>query len=94
MRYLLLIMICAGCATSAKFNTLSLGMTKNEVLQKLGAPESDSINEKGEYLKYDYDIENKYVFLKDGKVARFGNKWAVVDKEDRGPSVVPTVLIH
>ena len=41
-----------GCATSGKINTVSLGMTKSEVIAAMGDPVSVSAQAGAEYLNY------------------------------------------
>jgi len=59
MRTLLLalVFIVSGCAAiwptnARKINNVSLGMTKTEVIQVMGAPDSTSAKEGIEYLNY------------------------------------------
>ncbi len=49
---LLLVVAISGCATSAKLNDISLGMSKQEVIHILGYPASTSAKQGVEYMKY------------------------------------------
>jgi hypothetical protein len=76
----------SGCASTAhKLNEVSVGMTKSEVLAKLGSPNSTRANEGVEYLVYklrdrvELDPikaqsigEDYFVQLKDGRVVSYG----------------------
>lgn len=50
--YFLSVLILTGCATSHKINNVSYGMSKNEVIQKTGRPNSTSSNGNAGYLNY------------------------------------------
>ena len=68
-----------GCAGSfQKMNNLKLGMTKQEVIETMGAPDSTSAIGKVEYLKYlnacVFYSNEYYVRLLDGKVEAYGQK--------------------
>ncbi len=72
----------AGCETSAKLNSIRIGMTKDQVLAIMGQPDSMSAQANVEYLTYylevdsgptQYDRNQPYmVRLVDGKVESFG----------------------
>jgi hypothetical protein len=80
--------LVAGCATSSKnLNKVSVGMTKAEVIQVLGQPESTRANRGVEFLIYSLregiskpgttivpiSIEGQYfVKLVDGRVESYG----------------------
>ena len=82
---LLLIVSFYGCATALNLNSISLGMTKPEVIKNLGNPESVSAKDNIEYLKYSClgafststancnSFNHEYfVRLVDGKVESYG----------------------
>ena len=49
---LFLVLVFSGCATIPNLNSVSLGMTKSEVIKILGNPQSVSARDNTEYLKY------------------------------------------
>ena len=67
-----------GCAGSSKnMNKLHLGMSKAEVIEAMGHPDSTSANRDIEYLKYRFYSDGLftseyYVKLQDGKVDAYG----------------------
>ena len=69
-----------GCAGSGqKMNSLKLGMTKQEVIEAIGAPNSTSAIKNVEHLKYESNAgmfysDEYYVRLMDGKVEAYGRK--------------------
>jgi hypothetical protein len=72
----------AGCATAHKMNRVSLGMTKGEVIDTLGEPDSVHADKGWEALFYRLTddgwsgLKNEYaVILEGGKVAKYGKKW-------------------
>jgi outer membrane protein assembly factor BamE (lipoprotein component of BamABCDE complex) len=71
----------AGCSTAHKMNRISLGMTKSQVIDEMGNPDSVQAEEGWEALFYNLSHEmmgmtTEYaVVLKDGKVAKYGKKW-------------------
>ncbi|SRR6266498_5939354 len=85
---LLIVLVLTSCATSAKrLNSLSVGMSKAEVLRIMGAPESTRATSGTEILVYTlkertalpgeaigpFGINEKYfVKLVDGKVQSYG----------------------
>ncbi len=87
MRILLLALalLFVGCAMSSKMNHISLGMTKQEVIDIMGSPVSTSAAEGMEYLNYNlsetgFGLDDAllrkrtpyYVRFKDGKVESYG----------------------
>jgi len=74
--------LCAGCLSPAsKINTVSLGMTKDQVLKIMGTPVSVTTDGKVECLNYNLAEVPTYfdmpgtpyeVRLVDGKVASYG----------------------
>ena len=74
--------LTAGCATAHKMNSVSIGMTKQEVISVLGPPTSISAKEGVEYLNYrfsetglaaSYGITSPYfVRIINGKVESYG----------------------
>lgn len=72
-------LLLAGCETSAKLNTIRIGMTKDEVLSILGTPDSTSAQANVEYMTYYLTADSGYgrdqpymVRLVSGKVESFG----------------------
>ncbi|MGD8449531.1 MAG: hypothetical protein PVJ20_07460 [Desulfobacterales bacterium] len=69
-----------GCAESfQRINNLKIGMTKQEVIEVVGAPDSTSATKNVEYLKYRintglFDTDEYYVRLLDGQVESYGQK--------------------
>lgn len=69
-----------GCAAGSgqKMNSLKLGMTKQAVIEAIGAPSSSSAIKNVEYLKYGCNTvfysDEYYVRLLDGKVEAYGKK--------------------
>jgi hypothetical protein len=76
----LAIILTLGCAGSAKkINNLSIGMTKAEVIEIMGAPNYTSGTSDVEILSYKLTSDTLirdtyYVRLKQGKVERFGRQ--------------------
>ena len=80
------ILCFAGCTgTSAKFNRLSLGMTKEQVIRAIGTPDSVSAKTDTEFLVYhlaspkalvadERELTHYFVRLKNGRVDAFGQK--------------------
>jgi len=77
---LLFVAFFLGCAgPSQGINNLKLGMTKQEVIGAIGAPNSTSASGNLEYLKYRINTcvfysDDYYVRLLDGKVEAYGQK--------------------
>lgn len=76
---LLLCLWLYGCATAYKINSVSLGMSKEDVIKLMGKPVSTSATEGTEYLNYKlaetvYDdfYTPYYVCIRDGKVISYG----------------------
>ncbi len=72
-----LLLFISGCAASAsKMNGLTLGMTKDRVLQVMGEPGTTSETKGILYLKYTLRSglisDDYYVRLVDGKVDAYG----------------------
>ena len=69
-----------GCAESfQRMNNLKIGMTKQEVIEVIGTPNSTSATKNVEYLKYRistglFYTDEYYVRLLDGKVESYGQK--------------------
>lgn len=81
------VLFLSGCAftnTARRMNSLSLGMTKAEVISTIGDPASTSATEGAEFLNYSFpenDTEAMYgvarpyyVQLKDGRVVSYGRR--------------------
>ena len=75
---LLATLLIFGCAASSqKMNKLKMGMTKAEVVEAMGPPQSTSAKPEVEYLKYRLSsggmfADDYYVRLRNGKVDAFG----------------------
>jgi outer membrane protein assembly factor BamE (lipoprotein component of BamABCDE complex) len=71
-------LLLTGCAISAsRMNSLRLGMTKAEVIEVMGNPQSTSAKSDVEYLRYRFLSEGifaseYFVKFQDGKVDAFG----------------------
>lgn len=70
-------LLLLGCGTASKLNSVQLGMTKDQVIDTIGAPSSTSGMGDTQYLKYqlcsDWIFTNRYyVRLTNGKVDAFG----------------------
>lgn len=82
VRVLLSIVLLAGCATAHKMNQISIGMTKQQVIEALGQPVSTSAKPGIEYLNYRFSETNDprlygyttpyFVRIVDGKVESYG----------------------
>jgi hypothetical protein len=76
----LIVAFIVGCAgSSKKMNALKLGMTKLEVIEAIGSPNSTSAAGDIEYLRYRLDsggfsADEYYVKLLDGKVGAYGKR--------------------
>jgi len=79
----LCLLVAAGCANSEKMNSLSIGMTKGEVIQVMGRPSSTASPQRGvEVLRYElsstgdqawYGItDTYYVKLVNGRIESYG----------------------
>ena len=70
-------LLMVGCAGAGKMNALRLGMTRDQVIGAIGAPDSTSEMGNTQYLKYqlcsDWIFTDRYyVRLTDGSVDAFG----------------------
>jgi len=89
MLKIIIIFLCflfVGCTgTTANLNRISLGMTKEEVIQEIGRPDSVSAKDNAEYLVYywatpkqifvdENSLPEYFVRLVDGKVESYGKK--------------------
>lgn len=85
MKRFLSVFLCLGlmgCATAGAINSISVGMSKEDVIKKMGQPVSTSAKEGREYLNYQlsetstqayYGWTTPYaVVLQDGKVVSYG----------------------
>ncbi len=76
----LIVAFLVGCAgSSKKMNKLKLGMTKQEVIEAIGGPNSTSAAGDIEYLRYrlnssSFSADEYYVKLLDGKVDAYGKR--------------------
>jgi uncharacterized protein YceK len=72
---LLAVLLFTGCAPWISIDKISTGMSKAEVVQHMGKPQSASGNGNQEYLWYtpvNRFWERYYVHLVDGKVQSYG----------------------
>jgi hypothetical protein len=79
--------LLAGCATADRMNGLSIGMTREQVISVMGAPDTTGAQGNNEYLIYrlsDTKLESLVGFtepyvveLKEGKVDAFGKRSGV-----------------
>jgi hypothetical protein len=82
--------LLAGCETSAKLNSVRIGMSKDEVQSLLGTPDSTSAQANVEYMTYYLTSEAGYgrdqpymVRLVNGKVESFGRFAQLFDLYNR-----------
>jgi hypothetical protein len=80
----------AGCESSAKLNTIRIGMTKEQVLSILGTPDSTSALANAEYMTYYLESDSGYgrdqpymIRLVNGKVESFGRFAQLFDLYNR-----------
>ncbi len=52
--YLFIALAITGCTTAAKLNEINIGMSKQQVMQILGAPSSTSATKGVEYMRYNF----------------------------------------
>lgn len=85
-----LAVLLVGCATSAKrMNELTPGMSKAQVIQILDEPDSTSMTNGHEVLRFRLkpglldDPTTYLVFFKDGRVTEFGHVTAFMSAEER-----------
>ena len=72
-----MVIVFFGCTRAVKMNDVRLGMTKAQVIEVLGKPNSTSAMEDIVFLKYRFYkesvfLDDFYVKLKDGKVEAYG----------------------
>ncbi len=84
--YLILVLLLSGCTTAAKLNEISLGMSKQKVIEVLGTPSTTSATKGVEYMIYEFygawdgrmrikgGSKNYFVRIKDGIVESYGQK--------------------
>lgn len=71
---------CADTKTSTKLNNIQMGMTRQDVVSLMGAPDSVSASSNTVYLMYHLENHNAggrsdyYVHLKENAVDSFGRK--------------------
>ncbi|HTQ31311.1 MAG TPA: SHOCT domain-containing protein [Opitutaceae bacterium] len=87
---LFFVALLAGCSTADKLNQIQIGMTKDQVITILGAPDSTSAQANVEYLTYylegdpGYGRDRPYmVRVVDGKVESFGRLLQLWDLYNR-----------
>ncbi len=80
----------AGCESSSRLNTIRIGMTKAEVQEILGTPDSTSAQANVEYMTYYLTADSGYgrdqpymVRLVSGKVESFGRVAQLFDLYNR-----------
>lgn len=56
-------LVSVGCATAHKMNNISIGMTKNQVIETLGKPSSTSAKEGVEFLSYRFSETDDDAFM-------------------------------
>ncbi len=82
---LIFLAITACIGTSANLNKVSLGMSKSEVIQAVGTPDSVSAQGRVEYLIYHWaspkqliadenNLDRFFIRLTDGRVDAYGEK--------------------
>jgi len=78
-----LLLALTGCLSRPDFSRISIGMTKDEVIAKLGKPRNRAVNGDTEFFTYEGEAsyadgrlggEFYYVRFLSGKVLSFGNK--------------------
>ena len=82
--FLIIALTISGCTTAAKLNEISLGMSKQKVIQVLGFPDSTSASSGVEYLMYKFydtwdgemrtggSAKDYFVRIKKGVVESYG----------------------
>jgi hypothetical protein len=93
LSFLIFLVLLGGCATSvSRLDKISMGMTRDEVLQTMGKPTSISTAENVEFLNYvlfnGFREQPYYVRLRQGKVDAFGKVGDFASSKD------PTSNIH
>jgi hypothetical protein len=81
---LVLCLVVEGCATVGKMNGLSLGMSKEEVIQTMGPPDTTAAEGDTEYMEYRLQTNNfawltaqhewYFVRIRNGVVDAYGRK--------------------
>ena len=92
------LVVLTGCqamiyGTAGRLNDVSVGMTKEQVIQKIGEPTFTKATPDGEFLMYKW-MEHVisewpkvyYVLLKDGKVAAYGKEGDFVNTRKNAPA--------
>lgn len=87
MKKIFILLLClglGGCATASQLNQISIGMSKDEVIKKMGQPISTAAIGGKEYLNYRLvpssepaqwaNYEPYFVCIQEGKVASYGQK--------------------
>lgn len=85
MQKIMVLLLClglCGCATAHKINSISLGMSKTDVIKAMGKPVSTSATSGTEFLNYKFAetsddnfhgiLTPYYVCIQDGKVISYG----------------------
>ena len=76
--FLILLVFCSGCITSQSLNSIDIGMTKADVIKKLGSPHDRKAQDNTEYLIYylipygELDSKEYFVRLVNGRVESYG----------------------
>ncbi|MDR0723990.1 MAG: hypothetical protein LBF23_02260 [Endomicrobium sp.] len=93
--------VLTSCATAYKMNKLELGMTKTEVIKKIGEPDSTSAQGRSVYLMYNlYETSDDsynghytkyFVRLIDDRVESFGQIGDFDSTKDPGYDIRTTI---
>ena len=94
--------LLAGCATADKLNQIRIGMSKDQVVAIMGAPDSTSAQANMEYYTYYLENDSRYggnqpymIRFVDNKVESFGRFIQLYDAYTRPPATnirqAPTV---
>ena len=74
---LVISLLMIGCSSSKKMNRISVGMTRDQVIEQMGKPHSTSAKDDVEFLNYklasgSFFRDDYYVRLVDGQVDAYG----------------------
>jgi hypothetical protein len=92
--FLFCAVLLTGCYTAEKLNSIHIGMTKDQVTNLLGRPDSTSAQANIEYMTYYLSTDNGRMYggdqpysvrLVDGKVESFGRFMQLFDIQNRPP---------
>ena len=70
-------LLLVGCTTASKLNNIEIGMTQQQVIDAMGAPDSTSASEDMVYLRYNlwtngFFWEDYFVQLRNDHVEAYG----------------------